>query len=195
MKGLSPEIAKKRSPTRLEAPLLSPSPQKHPRPCGLFVFRQATCEVGRDMEEPGTRIDPTSSHAGDDLRADALMPAQFYPARRGSAEIEPIMRLMGGILADAVRCFQRNFDATSPSRRQEFREARNWIFNRKADGPFSFAEVCETLDIDPQRLRALITRWEKNKSPGDKPRMIRRSAVSIDGPLAFRRSKRTRRGL
>jgi len=149
---LSPEIAKKRSPTRLEAPLLSPSPQKHPRPCGLFVFRQATCEVGRDMEEPGTRIDPTSSHAGDDLRADALMPAQFYPARRGSAEIEPIMRLMGGILADAVRCFQRNFDATSPSRRQEFREARSWIFNRKADGPFSFAEVCETLDIDPTAL-------------------------------------------
>jgi hypothetical protein len=147
------------------------------------------------MEEPGTRIDPTISHAGDDLRADALMPAQFYPARRGTASIEPIMRLMGGILADAVRSFQRNFDATSPSRRQEFREARTWIFHRKADGPFSFAEVCEALDIDPQRLRALITRWEKNKRPGDKPRMIRRSAVSIDGPLATRRRKGAPRGL
>ena len=49
--------------------------------------------------------------AGDELRADALMPAQFYPARRGSASVEPIMRLMGGILADAVRSFQRNFEA------------------------------------------------------------------------------------
>ena len=105
------------------------------------------------------------------------------------------MRLMGGILADAVRSFQRNFDATSPSRRQEFREARTWIFHRNADGPFSFAEVCENLDIDPHRLRALILRWEKNKRPGDKPRMIRRSAVSIDGPLATRRRKRAPRGL
>ena len=147
------------------------------------------------MDDAATRIDPAISHAGDDLRADALMPAQFYPARRGSAEIEPILRLMGGILADAVRSFQRNFDAKSASRRQEFREARTWIFHKNLDGPFSFAEVCATLDIDPQRLRALITRWEKNKRPGDKPRMIRRSAVSIDGPLAAGRRKRVRRGL
>jgi hypothetical protein len=146
------------------------------------------------MDYAGTRIEPVSS-AGDDLRADALMPAQFYPARRGSAEIEPIMRLMGGILADAVRCFQRNLGATSPGRRQEFREARTWIFRAKADGPFSFEDVCEALEIDPHRLRTLITRWEKNKRPGDKPRMIRRSAVSIDGPLAARRRKRAPRGL
>ena len=89
------------------------------------------------------------------------------------------MRLMGGILADAVRSFQRNFDATSASRRQEFREARAWLFHRNMEGPFSFAEVCETLNIDPHRLRDLIIRWEKNQRPGDKPRMIRRSAVKI----------------
>ena len=36
-------------------------------------------------------------------------PHNFIPARRGSASVEPIMRLMGGMLADAVRSFQRNF--------------------------------------------------------------------------------------
>ena len=195
MEGFRPEIAEKRSPTRLEAPLLSPLPPETSSAVWAFRFRQATCKVGRDMEEPATQIDPTVSHAGDDLRADALMPAQFYPARRGSSEIEPIMRLMGGILADAVRSFQRNFEAKSSSRRQEFREARTWIFHRNMEGPFSFEEVCATLDIDPHRLRGLITRWEKNKRPGEKPRMIRRSAVSIDGPLAMRRRKRARRGL
>jgi hypothetical protein len=55
--------------------------------------------------------------------------------------------------------------------------------------------VCEALEIDPHRLRALITRWEKNKLPSDKPRMIRRSAVSIDGPLVSRGRKRAPRGL
>jgi hypothetical protein len=141
------------------------------------------------MNDPGTQIDSMMGSAGDELRADAVMPAQFYPARRVSASVEPIKRLMGGVLADAVRCFQRNFEADHPSRRREFREARFWIFRGKRDGPFSFEDVCETLNIDPHRLRELIIRWEKNQRPGEKPRMIRRSAVNTGGRL---RSRRTR---
>jgi hypothetical protein len=141
------------------------------------------------MENTGAQIDSTIGSAGDDLRGDALMPAQFYPVRRGSASVEPIMRLMGGILADAVRSYQRNFEAQGASRRQEFRETRHWIFDAKEDGPFSFEDVCEALDIDPRRLRELITRWEKNKRPGDKPRMIRRSAVNTGGQVKLRRRK------
>ena len=141
------------------------------------------------MEDPATQIDSVIGSASDELRADALMPAQFYPARRGSASVEPIMRLMGGILADAVRCVQRNFEAKSPSRRQEYREAKFWIFHDKGDGPFSFGDVCDALGIDPRRLRDLIIHWEKNKRPGDKPRMIRRSAVQISGRVQARRRK------
>ena len=140
------------------------------------------------MDDPGTRIDPMGP-AGDELRADAVMPAQFYPARRGSASVEPIMRLMGGILADAVRCVQRNLDARSPGRRQEYREARFWIFHDKGDGPFSFEDVCDALGVDPRRLRDLIIRWEKNRRPEDKPRMIRRSAVQIGGRVQSSRRK------
>jgi hypothetical protein len=141
------------------------------------------------MENTGARIDLMMGSAGDELQAGALMPAQFYPARRGSASVEPIMRLMGGILADAVRSFQRNFEAKSPNRRQEFREARFWIFHDDADGPFGFEDVCDALGIDPRRLRALILSWEKNKRPGDKPRMIRRSAVNSGGRVQSRRTK------
>jgi len=143
------------------------------------------------MDNPvATQIDSVISSTSEELTADALMPAQFYPARRGSASVEPIMRLMGGILADAVRCVQRNFEAKSPSRRQEYREARFWIFRDKGDGPFTFEDVCESLGIDPSRLRNLILSWEKNKRPGDKPRMIRRSAVQISGRMQARQRKR-----
>ncbi len=141
------------------------------------------------MDDPGTQIDSMMGSAGDELSADAVMPAQFYPTRRGSASVEPIMRLMGGILADALRCFQRNFEADSPSRRQEFREARFWIFHAKGEGPFSFEDVCDALGIDPRHLRDLIVRWEKNRRPGDKPRMIRRSAVNTGGRVQSRRRK------
>jgi hypothetical protein len=140
------------------------------------------------MDDPGTRIEPIDV-AGDELRADALMPSQFYPARRGSASVEPIVRLMGGILADAVRCFQRNFDAHQRDRKQEFREARFWIFHDKGEGPFSFVEVCDALGIDPRRLRNLILHWEENRRPGDQPRMIRRSAVNTGSRVQARRRK------
>jgi len=99
------------------------------------------------------------------------------------------MRLMGAVLADAVRSFQRNFGAQAWSSRHEFSEARRWLFDTKEEGPFSFEDVCEALDIDPRRLRELITRWEKNKRPGDKPRMIRRSAVNTGGQVKLRRRK------
>ena len=140
------------------------------------------------MDHPATPIDPIGM-AGDELRADAVLPAQFYPARRNSASAEPIMRLMGGVLADAVRSFQRNFGANQREKRQEFSEARFWIFEDKSDGPFSFEDVCDTLGIDPRRLRELIVRWERNRRPGDEPPIIRRSTVGTDHQLRSRQPR------
>jgi hypothetical protein len=143
------------------------------------------------MSDPGIRIDSTGP-AGDELsfRADAVMPAQFYPARRGAASVEPIMRLMAGILIDAVRCFQRNFEARGSDRRQEFREAQFWIFDDKANGPFSFQCVCESLEIDPRGLREWILRWQKDRRSGEKQRMIRRSPVNVSGAIPARHAAR-----
>src|ERR1700730_16081184 len=123
------------------------------------------------MDQPHTRIDPMNS-AGDDFRADSVMPAQFYPPRRRSASFEPIMRLMCAILIDAVRCFQNNFEAHLPSAQNEFREARRWIFDDKADGPFSFESVCNALQIDSRGLRYSLVRWKRDRQAGAKPRII-----------------------
>jgi hypothetical protein len=100
------------------------------------------------MDDPGTRIDRLDA-AGDTpgFLADAVMPAQFFPARCGAAAVEPVMRLMSAILIDAVRCLQRNFETHDPSRQQEFREAQSWIFDDIENGPFAFEEVFDTLGI------------------------------------------------
>ena len=136
------------------------------------------------MDYVGTRIDRLGP-AGDEFsfRADAVMPAQFYPRRRGSASLEPIMRLMASVLIDAVRCFQRNFEARHPHGLQEFREAQLWIFDDGGNGPFSFQCVCESLEIDPRGLRDWITRWQKDRCSGDQRRMIRRFPVDIAGRM------------
>jgi len=137
------------------------------------------------MDHSALRIDPPRS-ASDELsfRAD-IVPAQFYGPRRGSASIEPILRLMAGVLIDAVRSFQRNFESRYPSRRQEFREARLWIFDEKGDGPFSFRDVCAALEIDPRRLRQSIIRWEKDRRSGDRHE-ARRSSMEVAGLIQSR---------
>ena len=142
------------------------------------------------MDYPATQID-SMGPAGDELsiRADSIMPAQFYPARPGSASIEPVMRLMAGILIDAVRCFQRNFEARQRERRREFRKAQSWIFDDKEDGPFSFRWVCDSLEIDPFGLRKGIVRWQQKRRAGDKQRIIRRSPVNVAGRMQSRRRR------
>jgi hypothetical protein len=110
--------------------------------------------------------------------AEALLPLQFYGNRRGAATIEPLRRLMVAMLVDAVRCFQTRF-AARPARRQEFAEVRSWIFSDEDDGTFSFKGVCDTLEIDPKAIRKGLVRWEEKRLSGEKPRMIRRSAVQV----------------
>lgn len=141
------------------------------------------------MDSQATRIASTRinslNRAGDDLSflAAPVMPAQFYPGRRRAASVEPIMRLMAGILIDAVRAFQRNFETGLPSGRKEFREVQFWIFDDAGVGPFSFRSVCGALEIDPHGLRSSIVRWQKNRRSGDRQRTIRRSPVNAAGRM------------
>jgi hypothetical protein len=115
----------------------------------------------------------------------ALMPFcphNFTP--RGAASVEPIRRLMAGILIDAVRCFQRNFEARSSDRRQKFREARVWIFDTR-ETDLSLSRACNSLEIDPRSLRNSIVGRQKDRRSGEKQRMIRRSPVNIAGRNAI----------
>ena len=87
------------------------------------------------------------------LVSDALLPAQLYGPRRGNAALEPVKRLMMAILVDAIRCYQRNFEAVTLRKRREFREAQDWLFKDRNDGPFAFDTVCYVLDTNPDFLR------------------------------------------
>jgi hypothetical protein len=107
---------------------------------------------------------------------EATLPLQFYGARRGTSDADPLRRLMVAMLVDAVRCFQSKFEMRRPGTRQEFAEVRSWIFSDADDGPFSFRTVCDELEVDPEALRKLLLRWVANEDSGGKPRMIRRAS-------------------
>jgi hypothetical protein len=86
---------------------------------------------------------------------------------------------MAGILLDAVRCFQRHFDARESNRRQEFREAKSWIFEDMGNGPFSFLDICDWLEVDPHGLRDWIIRRQQDRHRDVNRRRMRRYPVNI----------------
>jgi hypothetical protein len=126
---------------------------------------------------------------------DVLTPGQYYDGvRADDACARPIKRLMLAVLEDAMRCYQSCADSHNRAQRRLFIEAEAWLMDRKADGPFSFESVCETLGIEPSCLREGLRRWRLQQLDGNNPRRLaRRSPVTrvgrISAPLKRRRRK------
>ena len=112
-----------------------------------------------------------------------ILPAHFFPSRRGSAETEPLRRLALALLLDALHIFQADFDATSRRRKRDFDEAREWLLGEPGSGPFALDNVCFLLDIDPSRLRSWLGRWQSMKHAGRPCRILRSGAA-----IRFKRS-------
>jgi hypothetical protein len=120
--------------------------------------------MGNLMREPDA-FEPERDHA---LYEDCLIvPAQFYPHRRGAVETQPLKRLMTAMLVDAVQCFQSREGQTIKTK--EISEARTWIFGQYADFPFSFKNACTELGVSPDRIRRQLIRLEvKSRRSGDR---------------------------
>ena len=86
---------------------------------------------------------------------------------------------MLAVLADALRCYQTGFDTRATSRRRAFLEAKQWLFGARADGPFSFENVCYVLDITPDYLRQMLRNWRAGRFGGAGVSVVRRSPVIL----------------
>ncbi len=109
----------------------------------------------------------------------SLLPSQFFDGRKKTEAVEPLKRLTLAVLADAVRCYQTGFDRRATSRRRAFLEARQWLFGAKADGPFSFENVCYALDITPDYLRQMLRNWRAGRLGGACVPIVSRSPVIL----------------
>lgn len=90
---------------------------------------------------------------------DALASAQFYNTTKRTYYLDPELRLMAAILEDAVASLTTDQRRCSKRQRREHRETLRWIrATNETDWVFSFANVCETLGIDPDYLREGLLR-------------------------------------
>jgi hypothetical protein len=93
------------------------------------------------------------------LAPDAILPMQFFQSLRSKGRYDGERRLMIAILEDAVHCFMKQLFATDPKARQLYLDAEEWISAEDASWFFSFENVCNTLDLDPEYLRQGLFKW------------------------------------
>jgi hypothetical protein len=89
---------------------------------------------------------------------DVLASSQYekYHRRRYP---DPEKMLMFAVLEDAIECFQKFSAAQSMRGRARFQEAEDWLFHETSDWLFSFEKICEVLNLNPDYIRAGLTRW------------------------------------
>ncbi|HEX7407068.1 MAG TPA: hypothetical protein VF515_05385 [Candidatus Binatia bacterium] len=95
------------------------------------------------------------------LQPDTLLPSQYFGIMKRKGAHEPERRLVVAVLEDAVECFQKHARARDPKARQLFLDAEEWICSEDRTWPFSFENVCDLLQINPEYLRHGLIAWKE----------------------------------
>jgi hypothetical protein len=91
---------------------------------------------------------------------------QYLETVRPGSKLGPEKSLMIAVLGDAVTCFQKHVFARTRGAKTIIRETEDWIFSDDEKSLFSYRNVCETLDIDYQRLREGLMEWMRRQAGG-----------------------------
>jgi hypothetical protein len=118
------------------------------------------CALGRDS---GCYRVELAHHIGIDTDsagpADPIVSEQFF--RNGLHGCE--QRLMLTVLQDAVECFQDYVLAQDIREKKLFQDAQDWILEKNSEWPFSFENICEALQLDPDYIRRGLLVWKEAK--------------------------------
>ncbi len=94
---------------------------------------------------------------------DTLLPEQYFTLL-GRKPLQGEKRLLLAMLEDAVHCFQTYLLAKKPHERRLFQEAEEWIISTDGLWFFSFENICDVLDINPDRMREALKAWKEEQT-------------------------------
>jgi hypothetical protein len=100
------------------------------------------------MEQAEHEIEATDS-AG---LTDVMLPSQFF-GTLGVSGLCSERRLMLAVLVDAINILQGWNRTRRARKRRTFADAAQWVLMPGTNYPFSFDNVCEALNIEPEMLR------------------------------------------
>jgi hypothetical protein len=94
---------------------------------------------------------------------DTLLPVQYFEAMRRKHLLEGEKRLILSVLEDGIECFMKYVDASTNKGQRLFRDAEEWINLHDKQWIFSFDNVCDMLDINPDYMRRGLREWKEKK--------------------------------
>ena len=94
---------------------------------------------------------------------DTLLPIQYFEAMRRKHLLEGEKRLILSVLEDAIECFMKCIDSSTNKGQKLFRDAEEWINLQDRHWVFSFDNVCDMLDINPEYMRRGLRNWKERK--------------------------------
>ena len=94
---------------------------------------------------------------------DTLLPIQYFEAMRRKHLLEGEKRLVLSVLEDAVECFMKCIDSPTNKGQRLYRDADEWINLEDKYWVFSFDNVCDMLDINPEYMRRGLKGWKERK--------------------------------
>jgi len=106
---------------------------------------------------------------------DTLLPIQYFEAMRRKHLLEGEKRLVLSVLEDAVECYMKCIDSSTNKGQRLFRDAEEWINLEDKKWVFSFDNVCEMLDVNPEYLRRGLRDWKSRKLEAIERAQIERS--------------------
>lgn len=111
---------------------------------------------------------------------DTLLPIQYFEAMRKKHLLEGEKRLILSVLEDAIECFMKCIDSPTNKGQRLFREADEWIAHEDKRWVFSFDNVCDMLDINPEYMRVGLRKWKEKKLVA-----IERRRLAIEAETAY----------
>jgi hypothetical protein len=122
------------------------------------------CKKDKDMEN-SSRL----------FEGDVIAPEQYREIFSRTRNLEPEQELMLAILCDAIECIFKYCDEPVPVRAKLFHDAREWLFEDDEKEPFSFLNVCDSLNLDPSYLRRGVLDKMRAKSVLASARPVQRT--------------------
>ncbi len=128
------------------------------------IANDTTAEVNRTLGVSVSGLEPAGARSPDALAElfapDIVLPEQLVQGFRRDSFVSGEKALMLAVLEDGIRCFQEHLRNPRSNPRLLSQEAEAWIRAVDYDWPFSFNNVCETLGIDAEALRAALLKWK-----------------------------------
>lgn len=118
----------------------------------------------------------------DELDA-ALLRGTVGGSEGSSAPITGTRALMLAVLEDAIRCYL-------DGGKRDAEEAEDWIRDNWRGSPFAFVVVCETLNLNPEATRRMLTQMKHEKVCSREAIPRARNNVRVPGRVCGRKPSR-----